>query len=156
MKKGNGKLKEWLKEHGKESAGKLLNTIGESTSIPVLSNIIENIGEGLMNDPNLSEQEKQEAAELIQAELAFYKLEAENTTKRWESDNGQDLKLPRLVRPIVLLYSWVAVTLIIILEACSIVLPSSAIIIGMCGTVNVAYFGSRGYEKIVKYKNKNR
>ena len=151
-----GKLKEWLKEHGKESAGKLLNTIGENTSIPVLSNIIENIGEGLMNDPNLSEQEKQEASKLIQAELEFYKLEAENTTKRWESDNGQDLRLPRLVRPIVLLYSWVAVTLIIILEACSIVLPSSAIIIGMCGTVNVAYFGSRGYEKIVKYKNKNR
>jgi hypothetical protein len=73
-----GKLKEWLKEHGKESAGKLLNTIGENTSIPILSNIIESIGEGLMNDPNLSEQEKQEAAELIKAELEFYKIDAED------------------------------------------------------------------------------
>ena len=156
MKKGKGKLKAWLQSKGKNALGITLDSIGESTNIPFISNIIESIGEGLMSDPNLSEQEKQEAAELIQAELEFYKLEAENTTKRWESDNGQDLKLPRLVRPIVLLYSWVAVTLIIILEACSIVLPSSAIIIGMCGTVNVAYFGSRGYEKIVKYKNKNR
>ena len=156
MKKGNGKLKAWLQSKGKNALGITLDSIGESTNIPFISNIIESIGEGLMSDPNLSEQEKQEAAELIQAELEFYKLEAENTTNRWESDNGQDLKLPRLVRPIVLLYSWVAVTLIIILEACSIVLPSSAIIIGMCGTVNVAYFGSRGYEKIVKYKNKNR
>ena len=78
MKKRNGKLKAWLQSKGKNALGITLDSIGESTNIPFISNIIENIGEGLMNDPNLSEQEKQEASKLIHAELEFYKIDAED------------------------------------------------------------------------------
>lgn len=154
--KGKGKLKAWLKSNGKELLGKGLDVVGESTNVPILSNLIEGIGESLMSDPELSTEQKQEVAEIIQLELNALKVEQEQLTERWKSDNEQDLKFPKLVRPSVLVYSWVVITLILILEACKIVLPSSSIIIGMCGTVNVAYFGSRGYEKIIKYKNRNK
>lgn len=151
--KDKGKLKEWLRIKGKDILGNVLNGIGESTSIPILSNLIEGIGESLMNDPDLSDEEKQEAAELVKAELTLLKVREQELTKRWESDNNQDLKFPKLIRPSVLAYSWVLITLIVILEACNVLIPSSSIIIGMCGTVNIAYFGSRGYEKVIKFKN---
>lgn len=151
-----GKLKEWLKTNGKNALGKTLDLLGENTNIPILSKFIEGIGEDMMDDPTISEEQKKELASIIKLELDSLKVEQEQLTERWKSDNEQDLKLPKLVRPIVLIYSWVVVTLIIILEACSITLPSSSIIIGMCGTVNVAYFGSRGYEKIIKFKNRKK
>ena len=69
MKKGKGKLKAWLKENGKNALGNILDTIGESTSIPFASNIIEGIGERLMDDPDLSDEQKAETKELIKLEL---------------------------------------------------------------------------------------
>ena len=152
MKKG--RLKKWLNDNGKSALGNVLDTIGENTNIPIVSGLIEGIGEKLMDDQELTETQKQEASEIIRQELGYLKLEQQEITKRWKSDNEQDLKFPRLIRPIVLAYSWVVITLIVVLEACNITIPSSGIIIGMCGTVNVAYFGSRGYEKITKYKNR--
>lgn len=151
-----GKLKKWLKANGKNALGKTLDLVGESTNIPIASKLLEGIGEALMDDPELTEADKIEVAEMMKFEIELLRIEQENLTDRWKSDNEQDLKFPRLIRPIVLAYSWVVITLIIILEACHIELPSSSIIIGMCGTVNVAYFGSRGYEKIIKYKNKRK
>ena len=67
--KGKGKLKEWLKSNGKELLGKGLDVVGESTNVPILSNLIEGIGESLMKDPELSPEQKQEVAEIIQLEL---------------------------------------------------------------------------------------
>lgn len=67
--KGKGKLKAWLKENGKNALGTILDTIGESTSIPFASNIIEGIGERLMDDPDLSDEQKAETKELIKLEL---------------------------------------------------------------------------------------
>lgn len=156
MKREKGKLKQWLKDKGKNALGVTLDAIGSHSSIPVLSDVLEGIGESLMNDPDLTVDEKAEAAELIGLELEFYKAEMVEVTKRWEADNQQDLKFPKLIRPSVCAYSWVVVTLICILEACDLEIPSSSVIIGMCTAVNIAYFGSRGYEKVTKFKNKNR
>ena len=74
-----GKLQIWLKEKGKSALGNTLNTIGEKTSIPILSNIIEGIGESLMDDPELTPEEKAEAAEIIKAELDYLKIEQQYT-----------------------------------------------------------------------------
>ncbi len=78
MKKEKGRLKKWLKSKGKDALGNTLDIIGENTSIPIISSLIEGIGENLMNDPNLSEQDKQEAAEIIKQELEYYKIDAED------------------------------------------------------------------------------
>lgn len=91
-------------------------------------------------------REKELILELEKVELQF----EQEITDRWESDNSQELKLPKLIRPVVLAYSWVVVTLILVLESCGISMASSAVIIGMSSAVNLAYFGSRGYEKIKK------
>jgi|10_taG_2_1085330.scaffolds.fasta_scaffold123205_3 hypothetical protein len=144
-----GKLKKWLKENGKNSLGKLLDKVGENTSIPIASGIIESIGESLMDEDDLTPEQKQELAKLINEEL---KIIQSNITDRWKSDNEQPLKLPKLIRPIVLAYTWVVITAIVIIESCSISIISSSLVLSMCGSVNLAYFGVRTFEKI---KNKS-
>ena len=67
MKKG--RLKKWLKENGKNALGGILDTIGENTSIPIASKLIEGIGESLMNDKEITEEDKKELAEIIKLEL---------------------------------------------------------------------------------------
>lgn len=151
-----GKLKEWLKANGKESAGALLDTIGENTNIPFVSNVIESIGESMMKDPDLSDEQKKEVAEILALELDYYKNEQDNITKRWESDNQQDLKFPRLIRPSVIAYSWLLLTFLSIADYFQIVIESADRIISLIELVNLAYFGSRGYEKVIKYKNKQK
>jgi len=64
-----GKLKKWLKENGKNSLGTVLDKIGENTSIPIASGIIESIGESLMDDPELTPEQKKEIAQLVNEEL---------------------------------------------------------------------------------------
>lgn len=153
-----GKLKKWLKSKGKNSLGVLLDTVGEAGVIPLpfINGIMEKIGEGLQDDPKLSAEDKAEGMALIKEEHAFIIADQAQITDRWKSDNEQDLKLPKLIRPMVLAYSWVVITLLLILEACNTEIVSASLIIGMITTVNVAYFGSRGYEKVIQYKNKNK
>ena len=111
-----GKLKEWLKANGKEALGKSMDLLGESTNIPVLSKLIEGVGESLMKDPDLSLEQKKELAEILALEIDYYKNEQDNITKRWESDNQQDLKFPRLIRPSVIAYSWLLLTFLAIAD----------------------------------------
>lgn len=159
MKKGKGKLKKWLKEKGKDTLGNVLNGIGENTSIPILSNLIEGIGESLMNDPDLSPEEKAEAAEIIKAELDYLKVEQQEVTKRWNVDMVSDSWLSKNIRPIVLAFLMLFMAIIIIVDSTNyfdfevkdtyITLLSSLLL-----TVIVAYFGSRGIEKYQKIKHK--
>lgn len=124
---------------------------------------IENLGEWIQDKVNPSPIDKIEldkARELDikqeQMYLDFLKNEDDNTTKRWESDNQQDLKFPRLIRPSVIAYSWLLLTFLAIADYFKIVIDSADRIISLIELVNLAYFGSRGYEKIIKYKNKNK
>lgn len=154
---GKGKLKTWLREKGKDTLGNVLNGIGENTSIPILSNLIEGIGESLMNDPDLSEEEKAEAAEIIKAELDYLKIEQEEVTKRWGVDMVSDSWLSKNIRPIVLAFLMLFMAIVIIIDSTNyfdfevkdtyITLLSSLLL-----TVIVAYFGSRGIEKYQKIK----
>lgn len=66
-----GKLKKWLKENGKNSLGTVLDKIGENTSIPIASGIIESIGESLMDDPELTPEQQKELAEIMNEELSL-------------------------------------------------------------------------------------
>jgi hypothetical protein len=72
--KGKGKLKEWFKNNGKNVMGEALDLIGENTSIPILSNVLEGWGESLKNDPELTPEQKEEALELIKIELEETKV----------------------------------------------------------------------------------
>jgi hypothetical protein len=153
-KERKGRLKKWLKENGKETIGKALDFVGSETDIPVLSKLIEGAGELLMNDPELSEEQKKEVAELVRLDLEELKLEQENISSRWLSDNEQESKLPKLIRPIVLGYTWIVLTLLVVLNAFGISLENVYISMfeALAITVNAAYFGARTIEKYHKNK----
>jgi len=100
--KEKGVLKKWLKENGKNALGNILDTIGESTSIPFASKLIEGIGESLMDDPELTSEQKEQATEIIKMELRELEIIEENLTARWVADVGSDSKLAKNARPLTL------------------------------------------------------
>ena len=69
-----GKVKAWLKEKGKDTLGNVLDFVGENTAIPVLSNLMEGIGEKLQDDPEISEEDFAQFKEIRDAELESYKV----------------------------------------------------------------------------------
>ena len=64
-----GRLKKLLKDNGRNALWNVLDTIGENTSIPIASKLIQGIGESLMDDKEISEEDKKEIAEMIEFEL---------------------------------------------------------------------------------------
>ena len=100
------RLKKWLKENGKDKIGEVLENNAKFIPIPLVGGFIEQIGRDLQDDPELTPEQKEELKVIIEADLNEWK----EITKRWESDNNQDLKLPKLIRPLVLAFTWVLLT----------------------------------------------
>jgi len=136
MKKG--RVRNFLKSKGKSFAGNLLKEVGGD--IPIAGRFIEAIGEVIAPSVELTSEEVAKIENLIADR-------DKELTARWVSDNSTSLKLPRIVRPIILIYAWIITTLIVVLEACAISMPSTSIILGMIGAVNAGYFGLVTYEK---------
>jgi hypothetical protein len=90
----------------------------------------------------------------IDADLT--KSEDENTTKRWVSDNEN--AVTRLVRPAGLVYMLVVFTAVMFTDGnignFKINSAYVPIIETLLTTMIIAYYGSRGVEKMVKYKTK--
>ena len=147
------KILAWLKKNGKETLGKGLEMVGENTSIPIVSNILDNIGEALQGQKDITPEQIEEAKLIIEADLK----EFQQISDRWKSDNEQELKLPKLIRPIILAYTWLLLTVLIILDVCGLVIQSEYIstfqILALA--VNSAYFGARTIEKYHKEKFKS-
>jgi len=146
------RLKKWFKDNGKEQIGKALENNAKFIPIPFIGGVIEQMGRDLQDDPELTPEQKERLKDIIEADLK----ELEQLTARWESDNNQDLKLPKLIRPIILAFTWVLLTTLIVLDACNIVIQSEYIKVFeiLALAVNSAYFGARTIEKYhaKKYK----
>ena len=82
-----------------------------------------------------------------------YKWEGE-ISARWKSDNQQDLKLPKLIRPVVLAYTWILLTILVVMYALGVSIDSIYITVFevLALAVNGAYFGARTIEKYHKEK----
>jgi len=154
--KNKGKLKEWLKSKGKDTLGETLNLIGESTNIPIASKLLEGIGEALMDDPTLTEEEKKEASELLALEFDLLKVEQQELTKRWESDMSSDNLLSKTARPITLHFISVLLLSYFVTGYFGIYLPSeyTSLLIVIIPTVYGGYFALREFGKHSKRKNK--
>ena len=154
--KNKGKLKEWLKSKGKDTLGETLNLIGESTNIPIASKLLEGIGEALMDDPKLTEEEKKEASELLALEFDLLKVEQQELTKRWESDMASDNLLSKTARPITLHFISVLLLSYFVTGYFGIYLPSeyTSLLIVIIPTVYGGYFALREFGKHSKRKNK--
>ncbi len=146
------RLKKWFKEKGKDQIGKAIENNAKFIPVPFLPNLLEQMGRDLQDDPELTEEEKAELKEIIKADLE----EQLEISKRWDSDNKQDLKLPKLIRPIILAFTWVLLIELSVLDAFKIVIQSEYIQVFeiLALAVNSAYFGARTIEKYHKQKYK--
>lgn len=132
---------------GKKIAPELLEAGLKLTNLDGVGKII-----GLIdNDPHLSAEDK----ELLKMQLELERVEMEEVTKRWESDAKSESWLPRNVRPIMLIYLAIVVTVLAILDSSETnafqVNDKFVELFGdLLSIAFVAYFGSRGVEKLRK------
>jgi hypothetical protein len=147
--KEKGRLKKWLKDNGRNALGNVLDTIGENTSIPIASKLIEGIGESLMDDKEISEEDKKEIAEMIEFELKELEILESNLTERHKNDMQSDSWMSKNVRPIILLFSWLLLTIMMIFAWFNKSLPSNYV--SLFETLSLAvtggYFALRTVEK---------
>lgn len=152
-KKERKKLKDtkigvWLNEKAPEVLNMVGDLLPDSGALGIVKNFID-------KDPKITEEQKLEAADII--EITKLEIEEEKEiTARWQADMSSDSWMSKNVRPIVLLYSWFLITVICVADFFDIELPHTYVymIETLCVTVNLAYFGSRGYEKIKAIKSR--
>jgi hypothetical protein len=150
-----GKLKKWLKENGRDTLGKILDTVGESTNIPFASKILENIGENLMDDPELTDEQKAVATDLIRMEIEELRIVEENLTSRWVADVSSDSKLSKSARPLTLHFISLLLLSYFVTGYCGIHLPQeyTSLLIVVIPTVYGGYFALREFGKHSHRKN---
>tara|TARA_R110001632_G_scaffold123751_1_gene236462 strand:- start:33 stop:455 length:423 start_codon:yes stop_codon:yes gene_type:complete len=119
----------------KNVAPKILGIIGD-----VIPNagILDKAKDLIKKDSNISKVDKDIALELLEID----KIEIQEITKRWESDNLSDSWLSKNVRPLTLVFFSLSYVAGWFLEySLDSITSLLYLIIG-------AYFGSRGFEKI--------
>jgi hypothetical protein len=141
----------WLLKQGKEVAPEILKIASNVTGIEALDILASKIG----SDKKLSETDKK----LLLEELNFDKIEMQETTKRWVSDNNTDSYLTRNIRPLTLAFLTATLFIYIILdsslEGFKIASDWIDLLSSLLLLVYGGYFGMRSAEKITKHwKNK--
>lgn len=144
--------------NGTTRTGDFLRAIGKSELLQKAFNLALNGASGgffevlkglLQTTPEVSDAERKQAIELINLDIKA----DEEISKRHSSDMLSDSWLSKNVRPLVLLYSWFLITLMIF-GAGAIQSAYIQMVQILALTVNTFYFGSRGYLQYKQIKNK--
>jgi hypothetical protein len=145
-------MNDFKDKHGKTRIGKFLQTLGDKAA-PILKDILNAAGfeeiAGMIQGSELSDHEKEMALEL----LSLDKKEAEEISKRWQSDMVSDSWLSKNVRPLVLMFLVLVMTVLVTLDSSGVFTVKEVwvnLIETLLVTVVLAYFGSRGFEKYKK------
>lgn len=137
----------------------LFNSILESG----LSDVIDSTGKAI-DSITTSDDERNKAKITLEKNMQSFKLDMETRanefekeiTKRWESDSEHTIT--RLVRPISYMFILALFALMVLFDGnlgnIHIVQAYIPVIQTLLVTMTVAYFGSRGYEKVTKLKGK--
>ncbi|MCP4160316.1 MAG: hypothetical protein GY760_09605 [Deltaproteobacteria bacterium] len=132
----------------KEKAPTILDTVGEFLPNQGAYGIVKNI---ITSDKSIKPKDKEMALKLLDQDIA----EMNNISNRWASDMKSDSWLSKNTRPMTLIYLTLAMTIFIVLDS-SVLLEINdgwvSLLEALLITVYVAYFGSRGAEKITKIK----
>ena len=91
------------------------------------------------------------ALKLLEQDIA----EMNNVSSRWSSDMKSDSWLSKNTRPLTLIYLTIVMSLLIVLDSTVLLTVKEgwvSLLEALLITVYVAYFGSRGAEKITKIK----
>lgn len=113
-------------------------------------NVVKSIAEGLDN-LFTSDEERLKARSVIEAEMHKFQLSLESElTARHAADMASDSKLPKLIRPMTLIYLLAIKTGIMVMDYLGyeldedLIALEKALLLAAFGF----YFGSRGLEKI--------
>ena len=132
----------------KEKAPTILDTVGEFLPDQGGLGIVKNLISG---DTNINPKDKETALKLLDQDIA----EMDNISNRWASDMGSDSWLSKNTRPMTLIFLTLAMTIFIVLDSTVLLEINQgwvSLLEALLITVYVAYFGSRGVEKITKIK----
>ena len=132
----------------KEKAPTILDTVGEFLPDQGGLGIVKNLISG---DSNTEPKDKEMALKLLEQDIA----EMNNISSRWASDMKSDSWLSKNTRPMTLIYLTLAMTIFIVLDSTVLLEIKTgwvSLLEALLITVYVAYFGSRGAEKITKIK----
>ena len=132
----------------KEKAPTILDTVGEFLPDQGGLGIVKNLISG---DNNINTQDKETALKLLDQDIA----EMDNISNRWARDMGSDSWLSKNTRPMTLIFLTLAMTIFIVLDSTVLLEINEgwvSLLEALLITVYVAYFGSRGAEKITNIK----
>ena len=128
----------------------LVKAIGDVMPDKGLLGIVKNL---INNDPELPQQDKVIALKLLEQDI----VEAQEISKRWESDMTSDSWLSKNTRPMTLIFLTVSLIIFILLDSFNIEFGIDSgwidLLKSLLITVYVAYFGSRGAEKFKSIGN---
>ncbi len=128
-------------------APKVLNAIGNVLPDQGTLGIVKNL---ITSDSSIEPQDKEMAMKLLEQDIA----EMQNVSNRWNSDMKSDSWLSKNTRPLALIYLTFASTILIVLDSFHTRFDVDSAWVELLKTllitVYVAYFGSRGAEKITK------
>ena len=118
---------------------------------------LDKLADAIRGDSEMSTQDKDTALQFLEIDIA----EMKEVTKRWESDMVSDSWLSKNVRPLCLISLTVFLFFMIFTDSkteWNFEIKESYITLmqALLVAVYLAYFGSRGYEKGMKLRNKRK
>ncbi len=132
----------------KNKAPKILDGIGDMLPDNGAFGVVKNL---ISSDSSISPEDKEMALKLLEQDIA----EMNNISSRWQSDMKSDSWLSKNTRPMALIFLTLAMTIFIVLDSTILLQIKESwvsLLETLLITVYVAYFGSRGAEKITKIK----
>ena len=122
-------------------APNILNAIGDVLPDNGAFGVVKNL---ISSDTTLGPEDKEKAMKLLELDIQ----EMKEVSSRWRSDMKSDSWLSKNTRPMALIFIVLDSTVLLEIKTGWVSLLEALLI-----TVYVAYFGSRGAEKITKIKN---
>ena len=133
-----------------ERAPNIVSQVGEFLPDQGALGIVKNI---ITSDNNIEPQDKETALKLLEQDIQ----EMKDVSARWQSDMQSDSWLSKNTRPLTLIYLTLASTILIIIDSFHMMFDVDTAWVELLKTllitVYVAYFGSRGAEKVFINKN---
>ena len=129
----------------KDKAPDVLNTIGDILPNQGGLGIVKNI---ITSDNTIEPKDKEQALKLLEIDI----MEMQNVSNRWSNDMKSDSWLSKNTRPLSLIYLTFASTILMIIDSFHTMFDVDnawvELLKTLLITVYVAYFGSRGAEKV--------
>ena len=134
-----------------QKAPNIVSQVGEFLPDQGALGIVKNL---ITSDSTIEPQDKETALKLLEQDIQ----EMKDVSARWQADMKSDSWLSKNTRPLTLIYLTLASTILIIIDSFHTLFDVDVAWVELLKTllitVYVAYFGSRGAEKITNINKK--